>query len=132
VARILVIDDDDAVRVAIRTILDFEGHYAVLARDGRQGLEALDEGMFDLLIVDIFMPGMDGFETIRFVRQQKPGIPIIVISGASSHSFSPTSPDFLGMATKLGAVRSLRKPFKHRELKALIEECIGGSNRNPT
>ena len=131
-ARILVIDDDDAVRAAIKAILDFEGHEAVLACDGRQGLEALDEGVFDLLIVDIFMPGMDGFETIRFVRRIKPGIPIIVISGASSHSFSPTSPDFLSMATKLGAVRSLRKPFKRRELAAAVYECIGGSTRSST
>jgi CheY-like chemotaxis protein len=128
----LVIDDDDAVRATIRTILEFEGHEAILAGDGRQGLNALEEGIFDLLIVDIFMPGMDGFETIRFVRRQKPGIPIVVISGASSHSFSPASPDFLSMATKLGAVRSLRKPFKHRELAAAIEECIGDSTPNST
>src|SRR5206468_6093218 len=57
-------------------------------------------GDFDLLFLDIFMPGMDGFETMRMVRQHQPQIPIIVSSGRPISSEADTAPDFLTMATR--------------------------------
>ncbi len=64
---------------------------------------------FDLLIVDIFMPGMDGLETTQAVHRQRPELPIIVMSGLIFRSASTPAPDFLAMATKLGAVKKLAK-----------------------
>jgi CheY-like chemotaxis protein len=80
-------------------------------------------GDFDLLFLDIFMPGMDGFETMRMVRQYRPQIPIIVISGRPVAE-QADSPDFLTMATKLGAVSSLQKPFRPAELLAAVAGCL--------
>jgi CheY-like chemotaxis protein len=122
-ANILVVDDDSAVSTTIALLLERGGHDVVVANDGRKGLKVFEQGQFDLLIVDIFMPGMDGFETMRLVHRQRPGIPILVISGQTFASDSET-PDFLYMATKLGAISSLRKPFKPAELLASVARCL--------
>jgi DNA-binding response OmpR family regulator len=123
-ARILVVDDDRAVGLAIRIALERGGFEVAVVSDGRAGIEAAKSGDFDLLIVDIFMPGMDGLETMRLVREHKPRMPIVVMSGLSFRTSSAPAPDFLAMATKLGAVRSLQKPFRPRELLAVIAECL--------
>jgi CheY-like chemotaxis protein len=128
VARVLVIDDDPAVRSVIQLVLEREGHAVTVASDGRAGLKALDAGAVDLLIVDIFMPGMDGLETIRAVQQEHAGLPVIVISGSSIFSASETAPDFLMMAIKLGAVRGLRKPFRPNDLIDAVRDCLGAAD----
>ena len=75
------------------------------------------------------MPGMDGFETMRMVRQLRPLIPIIVISGRPISSDEGGAPDFLTMATKLGAVSSLQKPFKPADLLAAVADCLEAAKR---
>ena len=123
-AKILIVDDDSAVQTTISLLLERAGHSVVTADDGRKGLALCQTGDFDLLFLDIFMPGMDGFETMRMVRQRKPLIPIIVISGRPISSDSSSAPDFLSMATKLGAVSSLQKPFKPAALLAAVASCL--------
>jgi CheY-like chemotaxis protein len=121
-ARILIIDDDRAVQATIRLLLERAGHSVVVASDGRNGIAIFESEEFDLLFLDIFMPGMDGFETMRVVHQQQPHIPIIVISGNPIPSGSGAN--FLTMATKLGAVSSLQKPFKPATLLAAVAGCL--------
>src|SRR5437667_12758037 len=104
-AKILIVDDDNAVQATIRLLLERAGHAVVAASDGRKGLDLVEREDFDLLFLDIFMPGMDGFETMRRLRQQRPSIPIIVISGRPLPSDPADGPDFLAMARKLGAIR---------------------------
>ena len=126
-ASVLVIDDDPAVRTTIKLILEREGHAVAVAPDGRAGLAALDAGGISLLICDIFMPGMDGLETLREVRKHRPELPVIVISGSTSiFDALEHPPDFLEMAVKLGAVRGMRKPFKPNDLVAAVGDCLGG------
>jgi CheY-like chemotaxis protein len=126
-AKILVVDDDIAVQTTIRLLLERAGHSVVVAGDGRNGLAIFETGEFDLLFLDIFMPGMDGLETMRLVHQQQPLIPIIVISGNPGTSGS--GPDFLTMATRLGAVRSLQKPFKPAALLAAVAGSLEAAQR---
>ena len=126
-AKILIVDDDSAVQLTIRLLLERAGHNVTTASDGRKGLALFEAGDFDLLFVDIFMPGMDGFETMRMVHQQKPLTPIIVISGRPMPSDS--GPDFLTMAMKLGAVSSLQKPFKPADLLAAVTNCLENARR---
>jgi CheY-like chemotaxis protein len=132
-ARILVVDDDAAVQMTVRLLLERAGHSVVTADGGRKGLALCETGNFDLLFLDIFMPGMDGFETMRMVRQHRPLIPIIVISGRPVAEEADTAPDFLTMATKLGAVSSLQKPFRPADLLAAVARCLeavdGGASR---
>lgn len=128
-AKILIVDDDAAVQMTIRLLLERAGHSVVTAGDGRKGLAMCQVGDFDLLFLDIFMPGMDGFETMRMVRQQHPQLPIIVISGRPISSEADSAPDFLTMATKLGAVSSLQKPFRPAELLAAVTGCLDAARR---
>jgi CheY-like chemotaxis protein len=123
-ARILVIDDDPAVRAAMQMVLERDGLEVNAVGDGPTGIKLVAAEDFDLLLVDLFMPGMDGLETIRQVHRHKPGLPIIIMSGLS---FAPTGaqpPDFLAMAGRLGAVGNLKKPFRPRELLAVVAEGL--------
>jgi CheY-like chemotaxis protein len=129
-AKILIVDDDPAVQTTIRLLLERAGHQVVTTGDGRRALGLLEGGDFDLLFLDIFMPGMDGFETMRLVRQKHPLVQTIVISGHSIASESNPSPDFLTMATKLGAVRSLQKPFGPDALLQTVAACLEAAKRS--
>lgn len=129
-ARILIVDDDTAVRTTIKLLLERAGHSVAAAGDGRSGLAQFETGEFDLLFLDIFMPGMDGIETMRRVHQQRPLVPVIVISGNPVLSDSGQMPDFLTMATKLGAVSSLQKPFKPAALIEAVDQCLEAARRS--
>ena len=128
-AKILIVDDDGAVQATIRLLLERAGHSVVAADDGRKGLAVFESGDFDLLFLDIFMPGMDGLETMRLVQQ--PLIPIIVISGNPMTSESGSGPDFLTMASRLGAVSGLQKPFRPAALLAAVAGCLEAAKRPP-
>jgi len=129
-ANILIIDDDSAVQATIKLLLERAGHDVVVASDGRNGLATFEAGAFDLLFLDIFMPGMDGLETMRLIRLRQPLMPIIVISGRPfSSPEAGSAPDFLTMATKLGAVLSLQKPFKPAALLAAVARGLDANSR---
>jgi DNA-binding NtrC family response regulator len=126
-AGILVIDDDRSILSTIRILLERGAHRVETVDNSRAGLRLLETRKFDLLIVDIFMPGMDGFETMRVVHQSWPEMPIIVISGQQFRSVSERGPDFLHMATKLGAVSSLQKPFRPDDLLDAVTRSLSDS-----
>ncbi len=126
-AGILVIDDDQSILSTIRILLERGAHQVETVDNGRAGLRLLEVRKFDLLIVGIFMPGMDGFETMRVVHQSWPEMPIVVISGQQFRSISEGGPDFLHMATKLGAVSSLQKPFKPDDLLDAVTRSLSDS-----
>jgi DNA-binding response OmpR family regulator len=125
--HILVIDDDAGIRTALKILLELERFDVTLAEDGRAGLQLLDSHSYDLVMVDAFMPGMSGFETIKVVRALRPRMPIIVMSGLDVHSDSESSPDFVTMATRLGADAGIRKPFGLKELMHSVRTCLDGA-----
>jgi CheY-like chemotaxis protein len=131
VASILVIDDDRAVLSTVKLLLERAAHVVEAVDSSRAGLRLLETQGFDLLVVDIFMPGMDGFETMRLVHQSRPEMPVIVMSGQQFRSASEPGPDFLYMATKLGAVSSLQKPFRPHDLLAAVAKSLSASPKSP-
>src|SRR5262249_24248118 len=82
----------------------------VAVKDGQSGIEAIQQDKFDVVIVDIFMPGMDGLESIRAFKRHAPSVPVIAISGFMFRDSSRPAPDFLAMATNLGAASLLSPP----------------------
>ena len=125
--RVLVIDDDKSVSLAIETLLRHQDCVATLAHSGKVGAGAFEASDFDVVMIDIFMPGMDGLETIKGLRERAPTVPIVAMSGFRFRSSMAPAPDFLGMAAKLGATYCLRKPFGPQQLMAAINACLGES-----
>jgi CheY-like chemotaxis protein len=123
-SRVLVVDDDKAVRTAIKIILEHNGFDVVAAPDGRSAIQAVENDEFSVIIVDIFMPGMDGLETIRTFKRKAPEVPVIAISGFMFRDSGQPAPDFLSMATKLGAACSLAKPFRPKDLLQAVKCCL--------
>jgi CheY-like chemotaxis protein len=124
VPRILVVDDDLLVRSAIDLWLRSKGFDVVVADGGEAGLHELDHSTFDVMIVDIFMPHMRGFESIRVFHERAPQVPLIAISGYVFAEQRAPAPDFLRMALGLGASYCLRKPFTPATLMAAIDACL--------
>jgi len=125
-ARVLVIDDDKSVCAAIEALLRHQDCVAILAESGSAGARTFEDSQFDLVMVDIFMPGMDGLETIKGFRERAPTVPIVAMSGFRfRNSCTAPAPDFLGMAIKLGATYCLQKPFGPQQLMAAITACLG-------
>jgi CheY-like chemotaxis protein len=122
--HILVVDDDPLVRRAIEIYLERHNFEVVVADGGEAGLRALEGVAFDLMIVDIFMPHMRGFESIRIFHERAPSVPLIAMSGYAFANLSSPAPDFLRMALELGASRCLRKPFTPAALQMAIDECL--------
>ena len=122
--RVLVVDDDPMVCMAIEIYLERHSFHVTIADGGEAGLRALEGTPFDLMIVDIFMPHMRGFESIRIFHERAPTIPLIAMSGYAFANLDSPAPDFLRMALELGATRCLRKPFTPLALLAVINECL--------
>ena len=122
--RILVVDDDRHTRLAIGIWLKQCGFRVAITDGGESGLAAPNNGTFDLMIVDVCMPNMRGFESIRIFHQRAPTVPLIAISGYAF--FGPEAENLacLKMALGLGATRCLRKPFRPATLLSVIDECL--------
>ena len=120
--RILVVDDETVVRETIAALLRQEGYRVVVAEGGHTAVEALEAFMFDFLIVDIFMPGMNGLETIKVFRAEAPSVPIVAMSGYAFGS-GIVDTDFFRTAMDFGATCCLRKPFTREQLLDAVAFC---------
>jgi CheY-like chemotaxis protein len=123
-ARILVIDDDACVGTAIQAIMIRRLCETVLASRAHAGIHAFQTSGFDVVMVDLFMPGMNGLDTIRRIRSESM-VPIIAMSGFRLRNSLEPGQDFLGMAMLRGATTTLRKPFSPPQLVAAIDRSLG-------
>jgi DNA-binding response OmpR family regulator len=119
-ARILVIDDDPLMRSLIVRTLGEAGHELREAVDGEKGLALALAETFDVVVTDILMPGKEGIETIRELRQARPDIGIVAISGGGSHHLM----DFLQFARQFGADQAIAKPFRAADLVAAVDAAL--------
>jgi CheY-like chemotaxis protein len=124
VPRVLVVDDDPMVCRAIEVCLQHQGFEVTVADGGDAGMRALESSTFDVMLVDIFMPHMRGFESVRVFHERVPAVPIIAMSGYAFANATSPSPDFLRMTLELGATCCLRKPFTSEALLTAVNECL--------
>ncbi len=119
--RILVIEDDAPTRIMLRHVLERAGHQIVEAPNGKVGISLYREKPADLIIADMFMPEVDGIETITKLRQDYPDVKIIAMSGGAR-----IGPDAcLRAAENLGALQSLTKPFGKSDLLKVVQKVLG-------
>jgi CheY-like chemotaxis protein len=124
VPRVLVVDDDPMVCVAIEVCLTRKGFEVTVADGGEAGMRALETSDFDVMLIDVFMPHMRGFESIRIFHERAPAIPLVAMSWYAFANLDSPAPDFLRMALELGAARCLRKPFTPAALLTAVNECL--------
>ena len=126
--RILVIDDETLVLGTIQAWLVREGYEVVAVSNGRNGLLAFEHSPFDAVMVDLFMPDMDGAETIDALRRLDPHVAIIAMSGMTFREAArERPPDFLGIGVRIDALCTLHKPFKNAELIAAVRACVAAT-----
>jgi len=117
VAHILIIDDEAAIRASLGKILRYEDHLVDDAPDGQSGLIMLDKERYDLIFLDIKMPGIDGLETLTEIRKRKIKTPVVIISG---HGDVQTAVE----ATKLGAFDFLEKPLDADRILVTLRNAL--------
>jgi|SRR5262245_54042618 len=124
--RILVIDDDRQVRALLRNCLARDGHDVIEAEDGASGLAAFSASPADLVLIDLFMPGGSGWETIRRLQDHSPGVPFLVISGSAPlEGLKRGSTATLASLRGLAPFRVLRKPLRLETLRSAVAEVCG-------
>jgi two-component system, NtrC family, nitrogen regulation response regulator NtrX len=115
--NILIVDDESTIRQSLQGVLEDEGYQISLAESGEQCLEILRKRAFDLALLDVWLPGMDGLETLEKIREMENAPEIIMISG---HGTIETAV----RATKLGAYDFLEKPLSIDKTVILIKHAI--------
>ena len=119
-ARILIADDQEDFGLMLQRALTGADHETRQVRDGTEALNALKAAPVEVAIVDLYMPGKDGIETIQEIRRLFPSIKIIAISG----SVPKTSSTILVMAQKLGAHLALSKPFSMQQILDAVDSLV--------
>ncbi|MDA0709380.1 MAG: response regulator [bacterium] len=119
-ARILIIDDDKQIRVALRHLLQSNGHVVEEAINGEEGLASFQSQPADLVLLDILMPGISGLEVIGKLQEHTANVSIVTLS--SAHKVGRAN--LLSASVLLGAVRSLQKPYDPVHLIGVIDELL--------
>ncbi len=120
--RILVIDDVLGVRESIRIAVHAAGYETVTAENGQQALELLASGSFDVVVTDIWMPGVDGISLIKRLRNEQPHLRVFAMTGGGPRMTIETA---ASLAEVWGAEEVFVKPFD----EALLIEAIEGRGR---
>ena len=115
--RIVVIDDEAAIRDSLKMILEYDGYECLLAPSGQAGLACVEREDADLVFLDVKMPGMDGIEVLRKIRALDELLPVVIISG---HGTVSTAVE----ATRLGAFDFLEKPLSTDRVGVTIRNAL--------
>ena len=115
--RVLIVDDEPHVRLNYRVALETEGYDVVEANSGKAALEQLVDRRFGLAILDMRMPEMDGLELLARMRENKIGVPVVIVTAYSDVPHAVK-------AMKLGAIDFLQKPLRPEELRTLVADVF--------
>ena len=114
---VLVIDDEKNIRTTLQQVLESAGYEVATAVNGEDGLSKLSKSRFDMVLLDMKLPGMDGIDVLRRMRETNYETPVAIITAYGTIENAVE-------AMKLGAVDYLRKPFSGSEIKELVERIL--------
>lgn len=120
--RILIVEDEDNIRAGISDVLAYHGYAPATAATGEEGLEKALVGNFAMILLDVMLPGLNGFEICRKVRESKPQQAILMLTAKGSE-------DDVVEGFQSGADDYVTKPFSIRELVARIEALLRRSSK---
>lgn len=117
VQRVLLVDDDESIRTLVQKILERQNFTVVTARDGQEAIERLREGEFDVILLDLMMPRIDGFGVMQHLRENAPEVlrRVVVMTAFTAAARDRIEPN----------CRLIGKPFDISELVTIIQNCIG-------
>lgn len=116
--RILVVDDEEALRTVLSAELEGEGYLVSTAGDGEEAIKLIGQQVFNLILLDIKMPNVDGFEVLKFVKQKQPSTKVIMLTGFADLKNAIES-------KKLGAEDFVSKPYDLVDLLTTVERVLG-------
>jgi UDP-3-O-[3-hydroxymyristoyl] N-acetylglucosamine deacetylase len=123
--RILVVDDETNIVSSLKEILSDEGYDVLVTEDGLNALDIIQHDPPDLLLLDVWLPGMDGIEILKTVKTYHPEIEVLVMSGHGTI-------DTAVKATKLGAFDFIEKPFSMESITQSVKSALGLKKNRPT
>ena len=115
--RILVVDDEEALRIVLSAELEGEGYQVSNAADGQEAINILKRQEFDLILLDIKMPNVDGFEVLKYVKERLPKTKVIMLTGFADLKNAIES-------KKLGAEDFISKPYDLVDLLTTVERVL--------
>ena len=121
--RILVVDDDAGIQRALKELLGNRGHTVSSARSGEAALELIEQETHDVVMLDVWLPGLNGLETFQRIKAKRPMTPVIVMTGTGTM-------DIAIEASKLGAFDYRMKPFEPGPMLAAIEKALETARLN--
>jgi len=114
---VLVIDDDERVRTLLRDILRFAGYQVIEASDGKSGMRYLEKGEFDMVLTDLGMPEMNGWEVVKMIKKETPQTPVVLITGWGTNLDEEK-------VKESGVDGIIGKPFQVNEVIEAVEQFI--------
>ncbi len=118
--RILVVDDEEALRIVLSAELEGEGYQVTNAGDGQEAINILATNEFDLILLDIKMPNVDGFEVLKYVKERSPKTKVVMLTGFADLKNAIES-------KKLGAEDFVSKPYDLVDLLTTVERVLTGA-----
>jgi DNA-binding response OmpR family regulator len=116
--KILIIEDDKAILMGLKDDLEYEGYKVATALNGKKGLEMAMEGKFQLIILDILLPGLNGFEVCKKMREAGVGTPILMLTAAKTEEMDKVT------GLEMGADDYVTKPIGSREMVARVKAIL--------
>jgi DNA-binding response OmpR family regulator len=115
--KILIIEDDPAILAGLREKLTLEGYEVIVAEDGEEAHDRLDDSPSDLVLLDLMLPKLDGFAVLKAIRKRNPTLPVLILSAKGLEEEKVAG-------LRAGADDYLAKPFGLRELLARVEALL--------
>jgi two-component system, OmpR family, response regulator len=115
-AKVLIVDDEVAFADNIAKLISKRGYEVTTVNNGQSAVEALDESDFDIIILDLKMPGLDGLATLKLIKGKRPGVEVIILTG---HGSMESGIDGI----QLGAFDFIMKPVRFEDLHEKIRQA---------